>query len=208
VGRAIAQLPAAPRRIGVVGLGAGVLAIYGRPGDAIRFYEINPAVEALARTYFTFLAGARAAGVKVEEVMGDARLSLEREADQGYDLLVLDAFSGDSVPLHLLTTQAFDIYLRHLRPDGILAVHASVTHVNVPLVVMRLAEHLGLVSYLMHDDGDPGLGTLPSTWVLVGRPRSRVDCEDIRRAAEPPPANLSRVAVWTDDYTNVVQVIR
>jgi hypothetical protein len=74
--------------------------------------------------------------------------------------------------------------------------------------VMRLAQHLGLVSYLVHDDGDPAMGTLPSTWVLVGRPGSLVDCEAIRRAAEPPPAGLASVTVWTDDYTNVVQVLR
>jgi hypothetical protein len=207
MGMALDRLPQRPRRIGVVGLGVGTVAAYGREGDTIRFYEINPIVRDMARTYFTYLSDARAIGSEVDVVMGDARLSLEREPDQDYDLLVLDAFSGDTVPLHLLTTGAFETYLRHLNPHGVLAVHASVMHVDVRLVVMRLAEHFGLISYCLRDEGDPDQGTLPSTWVLLGRRGSLIEDEAIRQAAQPPPANLDRVALWTDDYVNPLQLL-
>ena len=137
-----------PLRVGVVGLGVGTLAAYvDLARQTIRFYEINPEVLRLAETYFTYLADARERGATVEVVLGDARLSLERElkqAPQDFDLLVLDAFSGDSIPIHLLTQEAFDIYLRHLAPEGALAVHVSNRHLDLAPVVYGLAEHFEL----------------------------------------------------------------
>src|SRR5207244_4450102 len=112
----------AQQRIGIIGLGAGVLAVYGRPRDVYRFYEINPQVLEVAEKEFTFLKDSAA---KVEFVAGDARLSLENEDAQGFDVLVVDAFSGDSIPVHLLTQEAAALYFRHLKPDGILVVHVT-----------------------------------------------------------------------------------
>jgi len=111
-----------PLRVGLVGLGAGTLAAYGRPLDSYTFYEINPLDVALARTEFTFLRDSPAA---VDIVLGDARLSLERQPGQAFDVLAVDAFSGDSIPVHLLTLQAFELYFRQLQPGGVLAVHIT-----------------------------------------------------------------------------------
>jgi hypothetical protein len=206
VGLALGQLATSPRlRIGVVGLGVGTIAAYGRQGDTIRFYEINPAVRDVAQSYFTYLSACPA---RVELVMGDARLSLEREEDQAYDLLVLDAFSSDSVPTHLLTTQAFQTYLRHLKRDGVLAVHASAVYLNLRPVVMKLAEHFGLRGVYIYDGGNAAQGTMPSTWILLGHPGVIVDATPIRQAAGPPPKSLERVALWTDDYVNPLQILR
>ena len=138
VGLAMRALPAAGRRIGVVGLGAGTLASYGRPGDSFRFYEINPEVERLARSRFTYLSNCLG---NVEVVLGDARLSLEQEPGQQFDLLVLDAFSSDAIPVHLLTREAFAVYERHLETNGIIAVHVSNVSLNLAPVVAHLARH-------------------------------------------------------------------
>lgn len=205
VGLAIAQLPSAPRRIGVVGLGVGTIAAYAREGDTIRFYEINPAVREMARSYFTYLADSPA---RADVVMGDGRLSLERQDDQQFDLLVLDAFSGDSVPLHLLTAEAFQTYLRHLKAGGVLAVHSSGQYLNLPPVVMRLARHFGLAGVCVHDDGDTAAATLPSTWVLLAADAHILDAPPIRQAADPPLTGLDEVSLWTDDYVNPLQLLR
>src|SRR5262249_19728476 len=105
-----------PRRIGVIGLGAGTLASYGRPAGGIRFYDSDPAVEPISRGYFTYLRDSRA---RIEVVTGDARVSLEAEAPQRYDVIAVDAFSGDAIPVHLITCQALAVYRRHLAPGGI-----------------------------------------------------------------------------------------
>ena len=136
-----------PLRVGVVGLGVGTLAAYVHSSQTIRFYEINPEVSRLAESYFTYLADARGRGAAVEIVHGDARLSLERElkqAPQAFDLLVLDAFSSDSIPTHLLTQEAFDVYLRHLAPQGAVALHVSNRNLDLAPVVYGLAEHFKL----------------------------------------------------------------
>src|SRR5205807_5602010 len=130
-----------PLRVGVVGLGAGTLAAYGRTGDVFRFYDINSDVVELARSEFTFLKDSRA---KVEVALGDARLSLEREPAQNFDVLALDAFSSDAIPVHLLTVEAFKTYLRHLKPDGVLAVHISNRYLDLVPVVQQAARHLSL----------------------------------------------------------------
>jgi spermidine synthase len=124
-----------PKRVAVIGLGAGTLAAYGNPGDAFQFYEINPQVIGLAKSQFTFLGDSKAA---IAMTAGDARLSLERETSAPYDVLVADAFSGDAIPVHLLTKEAFALYFQHLKPSGILAIHISNNYLNLAPVVAQL----------------------------------------------------------------------
>jgi hypothetical protein len=190
-------------RIGAVGLGTGTLAAYGRAGDAIRFYECNPQVISIASNpaYFTFLSDSPA---QIQIVSGDGRLSLEREAGRGgwseFDLLVLDAFSGDSIPVHLLTREAFEVYLRSLRkPAGILAIHITNTYLDLRPVVMAAAEHYGLHFTWIHSRGD-GRVSSDSEWMLLTHgelPKSSGERSVIR------PALL-----WTDDYSNLLQILR
>src|SRR5580704_2298429 len=140
-----------PKSVGIIGLGVGTLAAYGKPGDAFQFYEINPQVVELAKSYFTFLSDSKAA---ITIVTGDARLSLERENGPLYDVFIADAFSGDAIPVHLLTTEAFDLYLRHLKPSGILAVHVSNQYLDLVPVVGQLAAAHGLIARLVHTEKD------------------------------------------------------
>jgi hypothetical protein len=162
--RALDRVPK-PVRIGVVGLGAGTLATYGRPGDWYQFYEINPEVIDIARTQFSFLRESRA---HVTVVPGDARLSLEREPDQHFNVLVIDAFTGDSIPIQLLTAQAFRLYFRHLTPRGTLAVNISSRYLNLAPVVAREASALGKNAALIASRGR-GLQDLTGAadWVLI-----------------------------------------
>ena len=136
IGLALATLPPGRWRVGVVGLGVGTLAAYAQPGDDVRFYEINPEVCRLARSQFSYLAGCRGT---VKVMLGDARLSLEREPPQRFDLLALDAFSGDAIPVHLLTAEAFEVYARHLKTNGIIAVHVSNNYLDLEPVLAGLA---------------------------------------------------------------------
>jgi SAM-dependent methyltransferase len=168
VGLALRHLPRATgRKLGLVGLGTGTLAAYGRSGDQLRIYEINPAVEQLARDPFTHLARSPA---KIDVVMGDARLSLEREfaagGSQQFDLLALDAFSSDAIPVHLLTREAVALYLRHLRPDGMLAVHISNRYLNLEPVVRALAQEfgMGMVTIWMTTSRSGGFMRPPGSW--------------------------------------------
>ena len=157
-------------RIGVVGLGAGTLAAYGKPGDYIRFYEINPEVTRIASgPYFSYLKDCPA---RLDVIAGDARLSMESELERGqpqqFDLLAIDAFSGDAIPVHLLTEEAFQIYLREMKAGGIIAVHITNTYFDLRPVLKRVAEHFGLHYLLMHTDGDNTVTTY-SDWVLLSR---------------------------------------
>jgi hypothetical protein len=196
-GRAIRLLQKrGPVNIGVVGLGAGTLAAYGRAGDRIVFYEINPAVEKVAREYFTYLGDCRA-DCRVE--LGDGRLVLEAQADQHFDLLALDAFSSDSIPLHLLTTQAVDAYLRQLKPDGILAFHITSSYLNLEPVLAELARSRRLAGVLVADGTD-------SRWVLLSRDAGvlgSLPYAEGMTLLRPRPHQ----ALWTDDYVNIVQVL-
>lgn len=209
VGRAIKSLPrpAGKRRLGLVGLGTGTLASYGTPGDYLRIYEINPAVERLARTRFTYLQRCPA---KVDVVMGDARLSMERELaenqPQHFDLLALDAFSSDAIPVHLLTKESFAMYLQELAPDGVLAVHTSNRYLNLEPVVKRLAAEFGLTAATIADDDEPNWWTYRTTWILVTRNQELLESPDIAEVAEishdrPNP-------LWTDDHASLFAVLR
>jgi hypothetical protein len=206
VGRAVSALPqAGNRQIGVVGLGVGTLAAYGRVGDTIRFYEINPAIEHLARSFFGYIANSSAT---VDVVMGDARLSLESQPSQGFDLLVLDAFSSDSVPVHLLTKEAFDVYLRHVQPRGIIAVHVSAIHLDLTSVVMTLADHMKLKATLVEDAGTDVEGTVSSTWVLLSRDERLNNSDTIRAVPGTPQRDRTHADLWTDDRVNLLGVLR
>ncbi|HEV2491855.1 MAG TPA: fused MFS/spermidine synthase [Terriglobia bacterium] len=193
-----------PVRLGVIGLGAGTLAAYGRPGDHYTFYEINPLVVWLAHTQFTFLQDSAA---EIDIVLGDARLSLERTPAQGFDVLAVDAFTSDSIPVHLLTREAFELYFRHLKPGGVLAVHVSNKYLDLAPVVERGAESLGKPAQLVDDPDDKDRGTYHSRWVLVS---DRQDffanplISESTQSIEVP----HRVRLWTDDYSNLFRVLK
>lgn len=189
-------------RVGIIGLGAGSLAAYARPGDVFRFYEINPLVEKLARSEFTFLADCRGT---VEVVFGDGRLSLEREFDQHYDLLVVDAFSGDAIPVHLLTKEATLLYFRHLKPNGILALHITNTHLDLEPVVEKLSATLGKHALLVSTDSDEKRNIYRSRWALLSS--VPLMSPSIWAAAEELTARPD-VRVWTDDYNNLFQILK
>ncbi|NTV38070.1 MAG: hypothetical protein HGA82_02650, partial [Anaerolineales bacterium] len=198
-------------RVGVLGLGIGTLAAYGQPGDVYRFYEINPAVIDLAEGqggYFTFLSDCAA---EVDVIPGDARLSLEQELASGgsqeYDVLMLDVFSSDSIPVHLLDREAFDVYLQHLQPDGILALHITNQYLDLVPVAWTLADHFGLSRVLILDPGD-GEGSFPSIWMLMARDPSLLESPAIRSRAEPMDDYISDVRLWTDDYNNLFQILK
>jgi spermidine synthase len=201
-GRAVeAQMERGPARVGVVGLGAGALAAYGRPGDTMRFYEINPAVIAMARRDFTYLSDSKAT---IETVLGDARLVLEREAPRRFDVLAIDAFSGDAIPVHLLTLEALDVYLRHLAPDGILAFHVSNKFLVLPPVVGALAKARGLGARYV-GDRDPVSGAAVSEWVLLSRNAASLTHARIAPASTDAPA---RGPAWTDDFATPLLALK
>jgi hypothetical protein len=208
-GRALDSV-AGERRVGLVGLGAGTLAAYGRPGDVFRFYEIDPAIVDVAHRHFSFL---RRTPATVEIALGDARLSLEDELRRGvrqqFDLLLLDAFSGDAIPVHLLTREAVALYRAHLKPDGILAVHISNRHLDLRPVVEGLARHHGLHFVNISDTAeDKDWWLYSSSWMLLTADPARLETEDIRQAAEEPPDETARTVDWTDDHASLFSVLK
>jgi hypothetical protein len=193
-----------PKRVGIIGLGAGTLAAYGKPGDVFQFYEINPQVIDLAKTYFTFLRDSKAA---INIVTGDARLSLERETGPLDDVFLADAFSGDAIPVHLLTREAFDLYLRHLKPSGIFAVHISNNYLDLAPVVAQLASVHGLEARMVHASKDDAHLQSQSDWIVMTRDAAffaRPEMAGAAQVIEPRPG----LRLWTDDYNNLLQVLR
>jgi len=193
-----------PKRVGVIGLGAGTLAAYGKPGDSFRFYEINPQVIEVANGWFTFLKQSPA---KSEVILGDARLSLENEPSQQFDVLAVDAFSGDAIPVHLLTREAFAVYFRHLKPDGILAVHTSNTYLNLAPVVKLLAEDAGYATRFIASEEDPLMMISSADWVLVTRNQRFLNVSETSVGGENIIV-LSGLRLWTDDYNNLFDILR
>ncbi|MBI3667537.1 MAG: fused MFS/spermidine synthase, partial [Acidobacteria bacterium] len=194
----------ASQRAGLIGLGAGVLASYGRPSDYYRFYEINPLVVEIAKTEFTFLKECPA---NIDIVLGDGRLSLEREGSQQFDVLAVDAFSGDAIPAHLLTAQAFALYFRHLKEGGVLAVHTTNTYLDLPPIVKLSAEAVGKEALLVTNPGDPQKQIFPAAWVLVTGRRGFVE----KAVAEGKGTLIQPrkgLRPWTDDYSNLFQILR
>ncbi len=158
--------PSQKKHVGVIGLGAGTLSTYANTGDDFRFYEINPDVIRLAKKHFTFLSGCKG---DVTIVLGDARQKLERESDQQFDVLAVDAFSGDAIPIHLLTRECFEVYHRHLKQDGILAIHISNLYFDLKPVVAAAADRQGWKAVLVDSNGEDFKGTSGSAWMILAR---------------------------------------
>lgn len=198
-----------PMHTGVVGLGVGTLATYARPGDRVRFYEINPQVETMARDHFTFLSDCRG---EETVVLGDARISLEEElrtsGSQEFDLLVVDAFSGDSIPLHLLTEEAFALYFSHLKPDGILAVHISNLHLDLSDPVRNLAAAFDRHAYRVEHAPDiDNYHAHYSDWVLISK-RANLTAElEAKGYFGEWATGEPRDILWRDNYCNLLDVV-
>lgn len=203
IGLALTVMGRPGRRVGVIGLGTGSLAAYGRPGDTFHFYDINPQVVDLARTEFTFLRDSRA---MIEVTLGDARLTLERQPAQGFDLLAIDAFSSDSIPIHLLTTEAMTVYLKHMRPDGVIAFHVSNRFFDLPPVVRAIAEAHGFSSALLVDNPDDAEFS-KSDWVLVTNNSTVLENEAVKAITEAPKV-IPKLRLWTDDDHNLFRIFR
>ena len=192
------------RKIGVIGLGAGTIAAYGKPGDRIRFYEINPAVEPIARNVFTYI---RESGAQVDVVEGDARTSLKSESPQGFDVLVVDAFSGDAIPLHLLTAEALALYRKHLAPGGIVAFHISNQHVNLGPAIALLAQNAGMQAMRVSSSAQQDRGEFSATWVLASDNEAFFAQPEVAAAARPPMFKPG-LQLWTDDYSSLLPLLR
>jgi SAM-dependent methyltransferase len=193
-----------PRRIGVIGLGAGTIAAYGRTGDRITFYDINPAVVPIARNVFTYI---RESAAQVDIVVGDARTSLAREEPQHFDVLVIDAFSGDAIPIHLLTREALALYRRHLAPGGILAFHISNRHVDLEPPIALLAASAGMEARHVHSQENDRRGEYNATWMLAtDNANFFLQPELVAHAFGPDTKPGLRV--WTDDYSALLPLLK
>jgi spermidine synthase len=184
----------------------GTIAAYSKPGDTYRFYEINPDVDRIAREYFTYLNDAKGAQ---QVVLGDGRMSLERElADttrQRFDILSVDAFSGDGIPVHLLTREAFALYWEHLQPDGILALHITNLHFDFSPVIRALAREFGKQALWIKDVAERERGNNYSEWVLVTSNQAFLKDPFVNFRIAPWPT--PREILWTDDYSNLFHVV-
>jgi hypothetical protein len=194
--------PRRPLRVGVVGLGIGTIAAWGQEGDTFRFYEINPNVVRIAHENFTYL---RDSAARVEIVEGDGRLALESEPEQRFDLLVLDAFNGDSPPIHLMTAESFQLYRRHLAPDGLLAVNVTNKFLEFEPVVRRIGEATGMSAIRIDSANDLALGVSGAAWMLLCAQPAVLD--PLAGRARPAPPDRART-LWTDDYANVLSIVR
>jgi len=211
-GRLFASLremqPKKPLAVGIVGLGAGVVASWMKPGDALVFYEISPRVIDIARREFTFLQDTSA---KTEIVLGDGRLSLEREPPRGYDVLGIDAFSGDSIPMHLVTREAMAIYLKHIKPDGVIVFQATNRFVDLLPVVKRLAAEFGLEAVNIADlpEGEDGAEYWYSSTdqIIVTRNRKLLEWPRIAEAAEEI-ADRPGLPTFTDAHHNLLRILK
>ena len=204
IGIVLRECFSGPKRVGVVGLGVGTVAAYGRPGDTFRFYEINPQVEDIAGTLFTYLRESKA---RVEIVPGDARLSLDHETTPPLDVLALDAFSGDSIPVHLLTREAIAIYGRRLKPDGVLAFHVSNNFLDLASVVKRLADDAGYGARVVRAHEDDDELTLAAEWVIVTKNQAALGNSSLKTHTIQDGAR-GHTRIWTDDYNNLLEILK
>lgn len=218
IGLAVKKFPRQDgQRVAVVGLGTGSMAVYGKTNDYYRFYEINPAVTNIALTHFSHITDCRERGATVDIAMGDARLSLEREPPQQFDIIVLDAFSSDAIPVHLLTRESFALYRRHLKPDGVIVVHISNRHLDLEPVVLSAAKQLAWQTAIVENsDGDIGAENdegleawwiYTSIWVLVSPNKALIEHPDIVASTTAPKERQGPIRLWTDDYTALSQVL-
>ncbi|HSB02012.1 MAG TPA: fused MFS/spermidine synthase [Anaerolineales bacterium] len=199
------------QRVGMLGVGVGTLAAYGQPGDVYRLYEINPVVVDLAEGqggYFSFIDDSQA---DVTVILGDARISLERELagghPQNFDVLVLDTFSSDSIPVHLVTKEAFALYLDHLAPDGIIAAHITNLHLDLQPVFWQLARYYGLRMVRINYPGDSN-GGYASHWILLSRDPALLEIPAIQEHAVNVAGYSTDIKLWTDDYSNLFQILK
>jgi hypothetical protein len=204
VAMALNALPKGPRRIAVIGLGTGTMAAWGRPGDLIRFYEINPLVQTIATSWFTFLTDSKA---RTEVVLGDARIQMERERGV-FDFIVVDAFSSDAIPMHLLTAEAADIYRQRLIPGGLLLFHISNRSLNLEPVTRGLAQHLNWNASQILAEDNPTTGEDGSRWVVLTQ-----NLELLQKITEAAPhigwTDPKRPPIfWTDDFASLWHVLK
>jgi len=205
---ALNTAPPQPRRVGIVGLGAGVLASYGRTGDEFTFYEISPRVVDIANDEFTFLRDSQA---KIQVVLGDGRLSLERAAPQRFDVLGIDAFAGDSIPMHLVTREAMALYVRHLAPGGVIVFQATNRYIDLMPIVKRLANEFDMQAVLVSDV--PTFKTGPEYWlsptdqILVTRDKALLQADSLRYVATPIE-DRADLPTFTDAHHNMFRVLK
>jgi hypothetical protein len=198
-------------RIGVIGLGAGIAAVYGGPGDVIRFYDINPEVVRLSEKYFTYRKATKA---RSDVTLGDTRISLERlraeKESQQFDVLVVDAFSSDAIPVHLLTKECFETFRYHLKRDGILAFHVTSRYFDLKPVLRNLivpGPGPQMQALWFNDPGDPEHATDRTDWVLLTNNQMFLNNPEVRRRITPWPDAVPPPIKWTDDYSNLFSVI-
>jgi SAM-dependent methyltransferase len=192
-----------PMRIGMIGLGAGTLAVYGSKNDVYRIYDINPAVIQIANRYFTYLKDSDAT---IETPLGDARLKLEREPPQNFDVLAIDAFSSDAIPVHLITSEAVAIYKRHIKPGGVIAYHLTNRFLDLVPVVDALARANGLLALYIPDEGEDPLASR-TDWVLLSENAELLARPELTEFAKPIPRHPNW-RLWTDDFNNLVQALK
>ena len=191
------------QRVGVIGLGTGTLAVWGKPGDHYHFYDINPQVLGIAQSEFTFLKDSQA---QVNISLGDARLSLEREAPHDFDVLAIDAFSSDSIPVHLITREAMTVYLHHVKAGGAIVFHVTNRFLKLAPVVKQIADELGLYTALIIDDAEES--SLSKTdWVIVTRDKALIDKAAIAQKSTAIDA-IPGLRLWTDDFNNLFQILK
>jgi predicted O-methyltransferase YrrM len=199
--------PAKPSlKAGIIGLGAGTLAAYGQKGDRFRFYEINPAVTAVSERFFSFCRNSKGS---VEVIHGDARIMLEaelaRKEPQHFDILVVDAFSSDAIPIHLLTRECFELYRKHLKPDGLLLFHITNRFLDLAPVVRGHAQNAGMEIVRVNSSADSDKGIWKADWMVMG---SNAACSALRKSVRETGASGGNSLVWTDDFAALWQVIK
>jgi SAM-dependent methyltransferase len=207
VGLALDFFKQPSRHIGVVGLGTGTIAAYAKRGDELRYYEINPLILKIANNQFSYLTNAVTNGVDVAIRMGDARLSLASDENERFDVLAIDAFSGDAIPVHLLTREAIALYLQRLKPDGVLAIHTSNTYLDLNPIVKLLADNAGVESPLISNSDDERKLIDAADWMLLTRNQDfllKLDETELQDSIDMPP----KLRLWTDDYNNLFQILR
>ncbi len=203
VALAIKQTGRTNQRVGVIGLGTGTLAVWGKSGDTYHFYDINPQVVEVAQSEFTFLRDSMA---NIEISLGDARLSLERESPQDFDVLAVDAFSSDAIPVHLITREAMAVYLKHVRPGGAVVFHVTNRFLKLAPVVKQIADSLGLYTALITDDAEE-TSYAKTDWVIVTRDRALVENEAVAGKTSAIDT-IPGLRLWTDDFNNLYQILK
>ncbi len=204
IGLALSHYSQPQRKIGGVGMGVGTIAAYGRKGDVFNFYEINPEVVEIARNYFYFLSDSAA---KVQIALGDGRLVLEKQPPQQYDVLAVDAFSGDAVPVHLVTREALAIYLKHIKPNGSVAFHITSRYLSLAPVIKKLADDAGYQAVMIADRSKGSRYSSNSDWVIVTKNKSLLNDPSVRKNSVRID-NVAGMRIWTDDFSNLFQILK